>query len=122
MASPSSQRAWIEINRLAYSKRAVTSPSSQRAWIEMLLLGHVLGSLVVALLAEGVDRNRIRGEEDSLGEVALLAEGVDRNSVVLSMSTMHSQSPSSQRAWIEIAGSVGFPRHADRRPPRRGRG
>ena len=35
-ASPSSQRAWIEINRLAYSKRAVTSPSSQRAWIEIL--------------------------------------------------------------------------------------
>ena len=35
----------------------------------------------VALLAEGVDRNRPREEGiNSLGTVALLAEGVDRNS------------------------------------------
>ena len=81
--------------------------------------------LVVALLAEGVDRNRVGAAKIQLmgtspssrrawieighfqpgclvAGVALLAEGVDRNSVVLSMSTMHSQSPSSRRAWIEI--------------------
>ena len=35
------------------------SPSSQRAWIEMLCLTAGIGSLYVALLAEGVDRNSI---------------------------------------------------------------
>ena len=33
----------------------------------------------VALLAEGVDRNRLYGEGIRLTAVALLAEGVDRN-------------------------------------------
>ena len=57
----------------------------------------------VALLAEGVDRNRgFRAFRPLAQGVALLAEGVDRN--------MDSQkdvwgdfvSPSSRRAWIEI--------------------
>ena len=34
--------------------------------------------------------------------VALLAEGVDRNSCVRSSSERLAQSPSSRRAWIEI--------------------
>ena len=36
--------------------------------------------LLVALLAEGVDRNPETGNGTSCSDVALLAEGVDRNS------------------------------------------
>ena len=36
-------------------------------------------------------------------EVALLAEGVDRNSSVSTHRVLISKSPSSRRAWIEIA-------------------
>ena len=43
------------------------------------------GVSLVALLAEGVDRNRSSAERERLGAVALLAEGVDRNSLVMSM-------------------------------------
>ena len=35
----------------------VKSPSSRRAWIEISLSNDMLRSKVVALLAEGVDRN-----------------------------------------------------------------
>ena len=57
----------------------------------------------VALLAEGVDRNtRIRTLWSSTS-VALLAEGVDRNSSVPSTASKKGASPSSRRAWIEIA-------------------
>ena len=57
------------------------SPSSRRAWIEIgvdvVALCHVA---VVALLAEGVDRNSEAEPEELASPVALLAEGVDRNS------------------------------------------
>ena len=53
----------------------------------------------VALLAEGVDRNRSVMKGTLLNTVALLAEGVDRNSKILSY-----------RSW------------SMRRPPRGGRG
>ena len=57
--SPSSRRAWIEICSSSLRCRCSRSPSSRRAWIE---IGHVLavvnGDWLVALLAEGVDRNR----------------------------------------------------------------
>ena len=33
----------------------------------------------VALLAEGVDRNKTQALTDAMNDVALLAEGVDRN-------------------------------------------
>ena len=56
------------------------SPSSRRAWIEILLLHVLLWFWLVALLAEGVDRN--------LFEDCLL--------------TQICESPSSRRAWIEI--------------------
>ena len=36
-------------------------------------------SSVVALLAEGVDRNKTQALTDAMNDVALLAEGVDRN-------------------------------------------
>ena len=56
------------------------SPSSRRAWIEIQLLAHKLLRKAVALLAEGVDRNLTAVRMAVIVEVALLAEGVDRNS------------------------------------------
>ena len=57
----------------------------------------------VALLAEGVDRNG-HWEMDSVEscQVALLAEGVDRNPLIFQSITCDNGSPSSRRAWIEI--------------------
>ena len=80
-----------------------TSPSSRRAWIE---INEALGKKPpgkVALLAEGVDRNillsvGVRKER----AVALLAEGVDRNVKGQNRSFKPGKSPSSRRAWIEI--------------------
>ena len=60
---------------------------------------------MVALLAEGVDRNAC--EHTLLSkkyEVALLAEGVDRNPVNSPPTAIPGRSPSSRRAWIEIGG------------------
>ena len=76
------------------------SPSSRRAWIEIAEAGAATGAAMVALLAEGVDRNR-KGEISLFSGdwVALLAEGVDRNS--------YAQLPQPQPV---------------RRPPRGGRG
>ena len=56
------------------------SPSSRRAWIEIIGIGTVKQSLPVALLAEGVDRNR----------------------PICNFWVNLSGSPSSRRAWIEI--------------------
>ena len=79
-ASPSSRRAWIEIQRnpSLTLRRAVAllaegvdrnskrsnkaaqgdkSPSSRRAWIEIMVGDRVAKLQAVALLAEGVDRN-----------------------------------------------------------------
>ena len=57
------------------------SPSSRRAWIEIGRHRTESRRLSVALLAEGVDRNCVPGQESRQGgRVALLAEGVDRNS------------------------------------------
>ena len=57
------------------------SPSSRRAWIEIVLRYAIPPPYAVALLAEGVDRNRFvsRPLLSSRLSVALLAEGVDRN-------------------------------------------
>ena len=57
------------------------SPSSRRAWIEINCIYRRSDTVQeVALLAEGVDRNaqRIPVLEEKM-KVALLAEGVDRN-------------------------------------------
>ena len=45
----------------------------------MPALVHILGEIQVALLAEGVDRNRTGTQRARQNLVALLAEGVDRN-------------------------------------------
>ena len=57
---------------------------------------------MVALLAEGVDRNYV--DEVLPGDtfVALLAEGVDRNTINALPMRAYAMSPSSRRAWIEI--------------------
>ena len=56
----------------------------------------------VALLAEGVDRNREDTRYLTHYIVALLAEGVDRNSTNSESTICRVQSPSSRRAWIEM--------------------
>ena len=79
--SPSSRRAWIEIQHFVVFVDVLRSPSSRRAWIEIESGTKERKQYVVALLTEGVDRN-------------LCCLTFDSNSV---------QSPSSRRAWIEIA-------------------
>ena len=121
------------------------SPSSRRAWIEML--GTVMddGAVGVALLAEGVDRNTTANTSPLTSHVALLAEGVDRNTMASYCSAGLPSSPSSRRAWIEIAKTPSSPRwkadvallaegvdrnraseeyqsYVESRPPRGGRG
>ena len=56
----------------------------------------------VALLTEGVDRNKIAREKIKMMLVALLTEGVDRNMSMRSAFMVPRLSPSSRRAWIEI--------------------
>ena len=57
------------------------SPSSRRAWIEIEIIRAEVYKILVALLAEGVDRNALIAMGiDIIKNVALLAEGVDRNS------------------------------------------
>ena len=57
---------------------------------------------LVALLAEGVDRNIDLVAEPRGWRVALLAEGVDRNTLRTGSKSKSTRSPSSQRAWIEM--------------------
>ena len=61
-----------------------------------------LSVFAVALLAEGVDRNRSLMLTSAILYVALLAEGVDRNIYYFFMRNIYIRSPSSRRAWIEI--------------------
>ena len=56
-SSPSSRRAWIEIGTLCKGRRSCWSPSSRRAWIEISNKRASVHHELVALLAEGVDRN-----------------------------------------------------------------
>ena len=80
-ASPSSRRAWIEISKWDMVRwDSAKSPSSRRAWIEMLKVVRFEKLNFVALLTEGVDRNRL--DIDTCGPAL--------------------PSPSSQRVWIEI--------------------
>ena len=54
--------------------------------------------------------------------VALLAEGVDRNNDELIDDKHHTRSPSSRRAWIEMAEETTYTDTMGSRPPRGGRG
>ena len=78
----------------------MSSPSSRRAWIEICNSGANAGRDVVALLAEGVDRN-----------YAMLYTGL-----------YFARSPSSRRAWIEMSPGQSLTRWQPGRPPRGGRG
>ena len=55
--SPSSRRAWIEISIREHQRDNLPSPSSRRAWIEIFTSTGSTIAPLVALLAEGVDRN-----------------------------------------------------------------
>ena len=102
--SPSSRRAWIEIGDGRNDRFGGGSPSSRRAWIEIGDGRNDRFGGGVALLAEGVDRNLCYPLNDQIAVcVALLAEGVDRNMPGARAPTMVPSSPSSRRAWIEIA-------------------
>ena len=82
------------------TKLVSTSPSPRRAWIEISVRGIAAGTIIVALLAEGVDRNfRLPGAN-----------------------TIDPASPSSRRAWIEIMLGVAASAITVGRPPRGGRG
>ena len=106
------------------------SPSSRRAWIEIQNRRHRAGEHRVALLAEGVDRNRSLTRREQRQEaspssrrawieisgcprsrwwrfVALLAEGVDRNPTSTTTALSAGWSPSSRRAWIEMTSLTG---------------
>ena len=99
------------------------SPSSRRAWIEINPDDLYKLLTVVALLAEGVDRNiQQTFEATPLSGVALLAEGVDRNFCSDLMHRTAYRSPSSRRAWIEICPTTSPPTGTRSRPPRGGRG
>ena len=80
LLSPSSRRAWIEIDGERVHFGVHRSPSSRRAWIEITPRYLPRQAKPVALLTEGVDRN-IDGGNATLKNltVALLTEGVDRN-------------------------------------------
>ena len=105
MTSPSSRRAWIEIGsqagRLPDWCVALLAEGVDRN----LTFGHGITPFrMVALLAEGVDRNLTFGHGITpFRMVALLAEGVDRNLLLGIISGRLEMSPSSRRAWIEIA-------------------
>ena len=59
VSSPSSRRAWIEILlRWQRNKQNRRSPSSRRAWIEIPASQGAVKKKFVALLTEGVDRNK----------------------------------------------------------------
>ena len=77
---------------------------------------------MVALLAEGVDRNTLAVRFGLEVGVALLAEGVDRNVYAKIEAKSRKASPSSRRAWIEILPLQPCGVMMSSRPPRGGRG
>ena len=123
----------------------VVSPSSRRAWIEIEKLTGANYAILVALLAEGVDRNfnlyvcchashvspssrrawieiLCDATHQIFFRVALLAEGVDRNNKNSILRIITNESPSSRRAWIEIGVKILAVLLDFSRPPRGGRG
>ena len=110
--SPSTRRAWIEIRSARRLCKQNRSPSTRRAWIEIQRLSARHGGSLVALHPEGVDRNPAGRVGNSPPEVALHPEGVDRNCYCQLIFDDARKSPSTRRAWIEIATRTGI-----RHPP-----
>ena len=125
--SPSSRRAWIEIAQTEpgclyghvallaegvdrnlkahkYKSFPTASPSSRRAWIEISSHSPLRNLQKVAHRPGGVDIKLLCEQSGVQGQgVALLAEGVDRNFHRDLSQLVNVLSPSSRRAWIEIA-------------------
>ena len=58
--SPSSRRAWVEIHLCTTdTTNGRPSPSSRRAWVEIMPAARTKKKMTVALLAEGVGRNKL---------------------------------------------------------------
>ena len=120
--SPSSRRAWIEISSTGFTISASRSPSSRRAWIEIRVLQLRREGKLVALLAEGVDRNR---RLFSVVTQPPLSPSSRRAWIEMALNCScppWMMSPSSRRAWIEISFSIRKPTATAGRPPRGGRG
>ena len=106
--SPSSRRAGIEISG--------NSKNGSPALVALLAEGgdrntsgvSAVVDWFVALLAEGGDRNTTPSGKSVDAKVALLAEGGDRNLQRLVPVTHSLESPSSRRAGIEIAYGSAF--------------
>ncbi len=101
--SPSSRRAWIEIGCWCTRKQNhIVALLAEGVDRNSNVVIRVKIIVTVALLAEGVDRNRDTETRIQKEQVALLAEGVDRNSTQQPQRYLLKRSPSSRRAWIEI--------------------
>ena len=101
--SPSSRRAWIEIQIETYRTALTKSPSSRRAWIEISVCQRCAGLSAVALLTEGVDRNNAL---DKTGANTKQSPSSRRAWIEIQIETYRTaltKSPSSRRAWIEIS-------------------
>ena len=83
--SPSSRRAWIEIQPDAPPHCAAAVALLAEGVDRNIIKPCYCDRLVVALLAEGVDRNLAAACLFSAAGVALLAEGVDRNCMSLAI-------------------------------------
>ena len=102
LASPSSRRAWIEINcKRLWAATSTVALLAEGVDRNCCVEAQHLDDLV-ALLAEGVDRNQFAPVVFWYGRVALLAEGVDRNGYQEAWAEYRMKSPSSRRAWIEM--------------------
>ena len=102
-SSPSSRRAWIEIDTfhtIRYICR--TSPSSRRAWIEIRSAPGPRPRPCVALLAEGVDRNYVRTCNPTDAEMSPSSRRAWIEIGLCRTGNDIPTSPSSRRAWIEI--------------------
>ena len=95
--------------------QGLVSPSSRRAWIE-------IEKLRSPSECKGVDRNHRVSTVPRMPSVALLAEGVDRNNLMQGLMDGLPTSSSSRRAWIEIQPMNGKTDSEISRPPRGGRG
>ena len=103
--SPSSRRAWIEIARLWAGHIWPESPSSRRAWIEIHRPQRKpRQSTLVALLAEGVDRNTSPGHSRHLRKVSPSSRRAWIEIAYATHGRALKRSPSSRRAWIEMSG------------------
>ncbi len=78
------------------------SPSSRRAWIEITAFVGVSVMDVVALLAEGVDRNTRNGRSITVRRKSPSSRRAWIEMLVIINVCLTKSSPSSRRAWIEI--------------------